>query len=68
MAIHSILRRFFEGSHVQVKLRDGTVIEGKLLRIDGNLKHNGLGNLILEGPVLIRGSSIQHIALRRKKQ
>jgi small nuclear ribonucleoprotein (snRNP)-like protein len=68
MAIHSILRRFFEGSHVQVKLQDGTTIEGKLLRIDSNLKHNGLGNLILEGSVLIRGSSIQHIALRRKKQ
>jgi small nuclear ribonucleoprotein (snRNP)-like protein len=54
--------------HVAIKLREGPVIEGKLIHIDISQKHNGIGNLILADRTIIRGSYVQHIAFLKQKR
>lgn len=70
-SFYRILHRFFEGYNVEVKLIDSMIIEGKLLRIDNNLDHDGIGNLILStkaGITIIRGNAVQHLGLRGSKK
>jgi hypothetical protein len=51
------IRSVFEGCNVEIKFRDGTVVSGKVLKIDGSA-HNGFGNLLLADGTLVRGSYI----------
>jgi len=60
-----MIRNFFLNKHVSVKLREGFTIEGTLIHVDSSQKHNGIGNLILADKTIIRGSHVQHVALKR---
>ena len=58
--------RSFLNKHVAIRLREGLTIEGMLIHVDGSLAHNGgIGNLILSDKTIIRGSHVQHVALKR---
>jgi len=57
--------RSFLNKNVSVKVKEGFTVEGMLLHVDGSQKHNGIGNLILSDKTIIRGSHVQHVALKR---
>jgi len=57
--------RKFLNQHVSVKVKEGFTVEGMLIHVDSSQKHNGIGNLILTDKTIIRGSSMQHVALKR---
>ena len=61
-----MIRNFFLNKHVSVKVKEGFTVEGVLIHVDGSLAHNGgIGNLILSDKTIIRGSHVQHVALKR---
>jgi len=53
---------------VQIKVKEGYIIEGVLLHVDYSQKHNGIGNLVLADRTIIRGSHVQHIATKKGRQ
>jgi len=55
------------GKHVRVEA-SGCVVEGRLLQVETS-EHNGFGNIVLqtkEGPILVRGSTVQAIGEVKK--
>jgi len=57
--------RKFLNQHVHVKVKEGFTVQGVLIHVDISQKHGEIGNLILSDKTIIRGSHVQHVALKR---